>query len=106
MIEDWTCIRRRRHARYLHRRCIGCVFRKYPKFAKVLQNRHHMYNRTLAYIKEEAEKRTVLVIRPAKPLEIGRLENNPDKIQEIYEIGYQDGLSALEQVKMFLKIPG
>ena len=65
-----------------------------------------MYNQTLSYIKVEAEKGTTLVIRPAKPLEIGRLENNPDKIQEMYEIGYQDGLSALEQAKTFLKIPG
>ena len=80
------------------------AYRKYPKFAKALQNRHVMYNDTLAKLKEMEQEGTVLVIRPAASLNIGRLENNPEKIQEIYDIGYQDGMKAAEKVKEFLAL--
>lgn len=79
------------------------AYRKYPKFAKVLQNRHVMYNDALAKIKEMEQKGNILVIRPSAPLNIGRLENNPGKIQEIYDIGYQNGMKAIEKVKEFVK---
>ena len=52
---------------------------------------------------EQMEKDgSVLVIRPESALKIGRLENNPEKTQEIYDIGYQDGLKMIEKVKAFL----
>ncbi len=78
------------------------AYRKYPKFVKALQNRHVMYNDSLAKLKEMEQEGTVLVIRPAASLNIGRLENNPGKIQEIYDVGYQDGLKMTEKVKEFL----
>lgn len=78
------------------------AYRKYPKFVKALQNRHVMYNDTLAKLKELEQEGNVLVIRPAASLNIGRLENNPEKIQEIYDIGYQDGVKMVEKVKEFL----
>jgi len=52
--------------------------------------------------KEVEQEGTVLVIRPVASLNIGRLENNPEKIQEIYDIGYQDGMKMAEKVKAFL----
>ena len=78
------------------------AYRKYPKFVKALQNRHTMYNDTLVKLKETEQEGTVLVIRPAASLNIGRLESNPEKIQEIYDIGYQDGIKMAEKVKEFL----
>ena len=78
------------------------AYRKYPKFVKASQNRHVMYNDSLAKLKEMEQEGTVLVIRPAASLNIGRLENNPEKIQEIYDVGYQDGMKMVEKVKEFL----
>lgn len=79
------------------------VYRKYPEFSKVLQNRHVMYNQTLEKIEGMKKDDSILVIRPENPLNIGRLENNPEKIQEIYDIGYQDGMKRTEKVKEFIK---
>ena len=75
------------------------AYRKYPNFVKAISNRHVMYNETLKKIKELEQAGSVLVIRPERSLNIGRLENDPEKIQEIYEIGYQDGMKAMEKVK-------
>ena len=61
-----------------------------------------MYNDTLRMIKEMEAAGEIIVIRPAASLNIGRLENDPEKIQEIYDIGYQDGMRMTEKVKEFL----
>lgn len=79
-------------------------YRKYPEFVKALKNRHIVYNNTLKTIAQMEKRGEVLVIQPQKALEIGRLESNPEKTQEIYNQGYQDGLQAIEKVKAFLSV--
>lgn len=78
------------------------VYRKYPKFSKVLQNRHNHYNETTRKIEQMEKEGSVLIIRPENPLNIGRLENNPAKIQEVYDIGYQDGMKKIHEIKKFI----
>lgn len=46
----------------------------------------------------------VLVIRPEESLNIGRLENTPEKMQEIYDRGYADGSRYLDAVAEFLDL--
>ncbi|MBQ8803851.1 MAG: patatin family protein [Tyzzerella sp.] len=77
-------------------------YRKYPAFVKALQNRHMNYNETLKEIKQLEADGKVLVIRPAEPLNIGRLESDPEKIEAIYNIGYHDGLAVATKVKEFI----
>lgn len=78
-------------------------YRKYPKFSKLLRQRHLQYNDCIKNIVKLKKKGKVLVIQPERELNIGRLENNPIKTQEIYDIGYQDGIKMLEKVKVFLE---
>lgn len=78
------------------------VYRKYPAFSKVLQNRHNHYNETTRKLEQMEKDGSVLIIRPENPLNIGRLENNPEKIQEIYDIRYRDGMKWVEKVKEFI----
>lgn len=77
------------------------AYRKYPKFVKALQNRHVVYNDTLTKLKEMEHEGNVLVIRPEASLDIGRLENDPEKIQKIYDIGYQDGMKNIVKINEF-----
>lgn len=64
------------------------------------------YEKNVVILTREAgyEKKdgSMLIIRPENPLNIGRLENNPEKIQEIYDIGYRDGMKWTEKVKEFI----
>lgn len=78
------------------------VYKKYPKFADLLKKRYQFYNETMEKIEQMEKEGAVLVIRPESALNIGRLENNPEKTQEIYDVGYQDGLKMIEKVKTFL----
>ena len=43
------------------------------------------------------------VIRPEKPLEIGRLESDPEKVQRVYEQGCTDARAALAALKAWLE---
>lgn len=73
----------------------GLVYRRYPAFAETLLTRHTMYNRQTEYVEACVQDGSAFVIRPSKPLEIGRLEKDPEKVQQVYGQGRADAESAL-----------
>ena len=78
------------------------AYKKYPAFSKALLNRHVNYNETVKRIYKMEQDGTIFVIRPQQPLEIGRLEKDPEKLQAIYNIGVQDALKALPRMKKWM----
>ena len=79
------------------------ALKEYPNVVKTMENRHIEYNETLAYIEEREKAGAVYVIRPHAPLEIGRVEHNPDNMQKVYDIGREVALRHIEGIKNFLK---
>ncbi len=79
------------------------VYRKYPAFVRTLERRHEMYNEQLAQIGQMEAEGSIFVIRPAKPLEIGRLESDPEKVQRVYEQGCTDARAALAALRAWLE---
>lgn len=77
-------------------------YRKYPRFAETFVNRHIMYNSTLEKIEELEKDGRIFVIRPSLPPKIGRLENNPEKIEQIYNMGRKNAEEAIENLKKWL----
>ena len=61
--------------------------RKYPKIAERLLQRHNNYNRAVEELRKWEAGGKAMVIRPSSPIEIGRIEKNPDKLQAVYELG-------------------
>ncbi len=82
----------------------GLVYRKYPAFVKALQNRYRIYNKTIERILELEKNGDIFVIRPSAPLEAGRMEKDPEKVQMTYEAGYQDAMMQMKALKNWLKI--
>lgn len=68
----------------------GLIYHKYPAFAAALQSRHIVYNQTVEEVTELERQGIIFVIRPKEPLDVGRMETNPDKVQMAYEAGYSD----------------
>ena len=81
----------------------GLVYRKYPKFAETLKRRHEVYNETVEFIGEEEKRGSVFVIRPSVALDISRMESDPAKIRQTYDIGRADAEKALEDLKNWMK---
>ena len=82
---------------------ISFVLRKYPAMAKTMENRAKMYNEQLAEVERLQKAGEIFVLRPSSPITISRTEKDPDKLQEVYEMGRKDALAHLEVMKDFLK---
>ncbi len=77
-------------------------YSRYPLFVQALSQRHVVYNRTLAEIERLENAGEIFVIRPSEELKIGRMENDLNIIQGVYEIGRRDALAKVEQLKEWL----
>ena len=67
-----------------------------------MMNRYKNYNRTIREIIKLEEKGKVFVIRPSKSLDIKLSEKNPEKLQEIYDMGVKEGKKILKDLKKYL----
>lgn len=80
---------------------VKAKYRRYPKLVEAIGKRHEMYNEQLAHI-YSLDPSMCLVIQPKEPVEVDRLEKNKDKLMKLYEEGYQDALSRIEEIKAFI----
>lgn len=78
------------------------VYRKYPEFSKALLDRHNMYNKTVEQIFKLEKAGSIFVIRPQEPLDIGRLEKNPENLQRVYDIGYKQAKNILSDMTKWI----
>lgn len=74
------------------------IYRKYPAFRDALLKRHEKYNACLGRISELERAGEIFVIRPSEPLNIGRLEKDPEEIERVYNIGRTDAERRLKDM--------
>ena len=75
----------------------------FPKITETMMNRHIMYNTEIEYITQQEKMGNTLLIYPDEKLNIGRVEQNKEKMLHVYELGRKKGLEILPQVLDFLK---
>lgn len=78
-------------------------YKKYPEFVKTMARRHIVYNKTLKYIDKLEDAGKAFVIRPKRPVSIGRLEKDKDKLLALYNEGYEDAKENYEKLKEYLE---
>ena len=81
---------------------IRLKYRRYPKLVETMANRHLVYNAALDYIKDRERQGALFVIRPKEKLKIGKVEKNPDKLKEVYDIGRETAAAQIQAIKDFL----
>ena len=79
------------------------VYRRYPAFVRILEKRHETYNAQLETVRELAAEGSAFVIRPSQPLQIGRMERDPEKVQQVYDRGRADAQAALPELLKWLE---
>ena len=82
---------------------IKLKYKKYPKLIEAMANRHTDYNETLAYIEEKEKAGELFVIRPEYKLPVGRMEKDPERLKEAYEIGRQIAIKHLPEIQKYLE---
>ena len=78
-------------------------YHKYPEFVQALQNRHIVYNHSLEVLKEMERAGQAFVIQPDKKLDISRMENNIEVIQQVYDLGGKDARIRMKALKDWMK---
>lgn len=74
-----------------------------PHVASCMARRHVMYNAQLDYVALQETLGHTFVVRPDRPLDIGRTELDETKLRAIYEAGRQKALQLLPQLKAFMR---
>ena len=77
-------------------------YRKYPLLIETMLNRYKNYNETLDYIEQLESEDKVVVIRPSRELEVGRLEKDPKKLRRLLHQGYEDTKRSYERIMEFV----
>lgn len=79
------------------------TLRKYPNMLRAVRERHLMYNEQRAHVFAQEKAGKAFVICPDKPLEVGRMEHDPEQLQKAYDTGRQTALRQLGALKRFME---
>ena len=74
-------------------------YHNYPKFAKSLAHSNIDYNAQCDEIEKLAEEGRLYRYAPSKPVRVGRIENDLEKLGDLYWLGYNDCLEHIEEIK-------
>ena len=83
------------------RRLIAARFLLQSEFKEILLTRHNIYNESLELAESLEKEGKAIIIRPSQPLMIDRFEKNPEKLTNLYQMGYNDTLNKLNQLLDF-----
>lgn len=64
------------------------MYRKYPSAKEAIRGRNAMYNRQMELVERMEDEGRVVVLRPQKPIEVGRMERDTNKMLALYQEGY------------------
>lgn len=64
-------------------------YRKYPALREALAMRNTIYNRQIEEVERLEEEGKIIVIRPEKPIKVGRMERDTHKLLDLYNEGYE-----------------
>ena len=73
------------------------IYRNYPRLRVALSHRIEVYNRQLDLIDKLEEQGKILVIRPEKPVVVGRMEKDVNKLEDLYEEGFRLGEDFIKE---------
>ena len=80
---------------------IRIMMKSYPALVHAMETRHNVYNNELADIRQKAAAGSVIVIQPSRDPDVSRTERDPSKIRALYDLGRQDALAKLPQIRRF-----
>ncbi len=67
------------------------IYKKYPRLRLALSKRVATYNRQLQLVEDLEREGRVEVIRPQRPMDVGRMERNTSRLEKLYEEGFALG---------------
>ena len=62
-----------------------------------MAERNYRYNKTMDLIEKLEDEGKIMVIRPVKPIQVGRMEKDTDKLWDLYMEGYEEARKFIER---------
>lgn len=81
---------------------IKLKYRKYPKLLNAIFDRYKHYNDTLDYIEHLENNGEAIVIRPSKPLDVKRTEKDSEKLNALFNNGYEDAKKYYDKIIAYI----
>ena len=63
-------------------------YRKYPNIKETIRGRNAMYNKQVELVEAMESEGRIGVLRPERPVEVGRIERDTNKLLALYREGY------------------
>lgn len=79
-------------------------YSKYPNFVNTINNRYKRYNEQVEKIIELEKQGKIFVVRPTKTVKMKRVENDTNKLQEMYDLGINDANNLIKDLKEYLNM--
>ena len=80
------------------------LHRSYPQIARQLLCRHETYNNALDLLAQWEKEGKAFVLRPSEPIHIHRTERDPQKLQQVYDLGVKDCREHLPRLRQYLNL--
>ena len=80
------------------------MYRTLPAMVRCLDERYIVYNETLAYVRTLEKQGKAFVIAPPEPVTIGRFERDREKLQMLYQEGYDEASRRYGKLQAFLHL--
>ncbi len=77
-------------------------YRQYPEFAKAVTKRYELVNNQRSDVMELAADGKVFLFMPNEPIELDILENDPRKLYEVYEMGYNQAADQWDELEEYM----
>ena len=71
---------------------------KYPKMVVDYTNRHLNYNIQMGKVEEEVNEGRAVLIRPSISIPVKRFSGDPENLEKLYHLGYQDMENQKEEI--------
>ena len=72
------------------------IYKQYPRLRVALRNRNKLFNQQLELVERLEKEGKIIVIRPEKPIVVGRMETSVKKLTDLYEQGYACAKKVME----------
>jgi len=72
------------------------IYKQYPRLRVALRNRNKIYNEQLELVERLEKEGKIIVIRPEKPIVVGRMETSVKKLTDLYNQGYECAKKVIE----------
>ncbi|WP_412030858.1 patatin family protein [Aerococcus urinae] len=76
--------------------------KNYPQLVETIEQRTSMYNQEVTGVEALAKKNQAFVLQPAHPLEVKRLERDPERLQATYDHGVEVAKNQIDSLNHYL----